>query len=137
MQFQFMDRIGQRLAHVHDSLRLLQEEVHAGWPAGLVLGSLANYFMEGSVRWEIQWALFLIPVIIYGLMCMGQNFPKSEASTKGVGFGDMLSEFAAPVLLFLLLIHAMVGYVELGTDSWISQITGAIMANQVLASKPG
>ncbi|HAM73895.1 MAG TPA: MFS transporter [Verrucomicrobiales bacterium] len=103
--------------------------LHAGWPAGLVLGSLANYFMEGSVRWEVQWALFLIPVIIYGLMCMGQNFPKSEASTKGVGFGDMLAEFAAPVLLFLLLIHAMVGYVELGTDSWISQITGGIMAN--------
>jgi hypothetical protein len=104
--------------------------LHAGWPAGLVLGSLANYFMEGNVRWEIQWALFLIPVIIYGLMCMGQSFPKSEASTKGVGFGDMLAEFAAPVLLFLLLIHAMVGYVELGTDSWISQITGAIMANK-------
>ena len=38
-----------------------------------------------------------------------------------------LAEFAAPLLLFILLIHAMVGYVELGTDSWIGQITGAIM----------
>lgn len=104
--------------------------LHAGWPAGLVLGSLANFFMDGNVRWEVQWSLFLLPVLGYGLMCLGQHFPKSEASTKGVSYGSMLSEFAAPVLLFLLLIHAMVGYVELGTDSWIGQITGAIMESK-------
>jgi hypothetical protein len=103
--------------------------LHAGWPAGLVLGSLASYFMVGNTRWEVQWALFLLPVLVYGVMCLGQRFPKSEASTKGVGIGSMLAEFAAPLLIVLLLIHAMVGYVELGTDSWISQITGAIMAN--------
>lgn len=35
-----------------------------------------------------------------------------------------------PVLLaFLLVIHALVGYVELGTDSWIANITGNIMAS--------
>lgn len=101
--------------------------LHAGWPAGLVLGSLASTFMLGKTSWEAQWALFLIPTIIYGAMCLGQKFPKSEASQKGLGFGTMLAEFAAPVLIFLLIIHAMVGYVELGTDSWIGQITGAIM----------
>ena len=103
--------------------------LHAGWPAGLVLGSLASTFMVGKTSWELQWALFLIPTLAYGAMCLGQSFPKSEASQKGVGFGTMLAEFAAPVLLVLLLIHAMVGYVELGTDSWISQITGKIMAS--------
>ncbi len=39
----------------------------------------------------------------------------------------MLLEFASPLLIFLLLIHAMVGYVELGTDSWIAKITGSIL----------
>jgi MFS family permease len=35
-----------------------------------------------------------------------------------------------PVLLAMLLItHALVGYVELGTDSWISKITGRIMSS--------
>ncbi len=101
--------------------------LHAGWPAGLVLGSLASTFMVGKTPWEAQWALFLIPTVAYGVMCLGQHFPKSEASEKGASFGTMLSEFAAPVLLVLLLIHAMVGYVELGTDSWIGQITGKIM----------
>ena len=33
------------------------------------------------------------------------------------------------LLAFLLLVHAMVGYVELGTDSWIGKITGSIMAS--------
>ncbi|MBN8249253.1 MAG: MFS transporter [Verrucomicrobia bacterium] len=103
--------------------------LHAGWPAGLVLGALASYFMVGKARWEIQWALFLIPVVLYGLMCIGQHFPKSEASEKGVSFGEMLAEFAAPLLLLLLFIHALVGYVELGTDSWISNITGNILAS--------
>lgn len=103
--------------------------LHAGWPGGLIVGGLASTFMVGKVAWEIQMSLFLIPVVLYGVMCIGQHFPKSEASQHGVSFGSMLAEFAAPVLLFLLLIHAMVGYVELGTDSWISSITGSIMAD--------
>ena len=55
-----------------------------------------------------------------------QPFPESEAKAAGAKVGDMLGQFVAPVLLFLLLIHAMVGYVELGTDSWISKITGGV-----------
>src|SRR5262245_56674847 len=34
----------------------------------------------------------------------------------------MLAEFASPLLLFLFVLHAMVGYVELGTDGWIQDI---------------
>lgn len=40
---------------------------------------------------------------------------------------QILVQFVSPLLLFLLLIHAMVGYVELGTDSWIARITGSIL----------
>jgi hypothetical protein len=75
-------------------------------------------------------SLFMIPVVLYGVMCLGQKFPKSEASVHGVKFGEMLAEFAAPVLLLLLFIHALLGYVELGTDSWISNITGNILASR-------
>src|SRR5262249_26784629 len=69
-------------------------------------------------------------VLLYGIMCLGQHFPKSEASVAGVSFGQMLAEFAAPLLLLLLFIHALLGYVELGTDSWISNITGNILASR-------
>ncbi|MFM7138597.1 MAG: MFS transporter [Planctomycetota bacterium] len=154
--------------------------LHAGWPGGLILGGLASYFMAGNdatkpVAWQLQISLFLVPVVLYGLMMIGQRFPKSEASSSGVSYRDMLGElglagaaviccllalffksdlglsplvsagiaagllavfglatgfrFGHLLLAFLLLVHAMVGYVELGTDSWISKITGAIMAN--------
>src|SRR5262245_42059346 len=114
--------------------------LHAGWPGGLILGGILGYFMGGKVqllgyfiggkvRWEIQMALFLIPTLLYGLMMFRQPFPHSEARVAGVTFGTMIKEFAAPVLLLLLLLHAMVGYVELGTDSWISNITGTIQAD--------
>lgn len=152
--------------------------LHAGWPAGLVLGALASYFLAGQVRWEIQMCLFLLPVLVYGIMCLGQRFPKSEATAHGVPFGERLAEvgmlgafviclvisvwfrqlceqtgasswlavvgagvlwlgisavmkFKPGPLLFavLLCIHAMLGYVELGTDSWITNITGNILAS--------
>ena len=114
--------------------------LHAGWPGGLIAGGLVSYFMNGGslggwqpfpekVHWMVQMSMFLIPTLLYGALMLGQHFPRSEASQAGVSFGEMLLEFASPILLTLLLIHAMVGYVELGTDSWISRITGAIMGD--------
>ncbi len=56
------------------------------------------------------------------------------ASIVGAGlliiFGFFSRFTLGPLLMaFLLIIHAMVGYVELGTDSWISNITGNILAS--------
>ena len=101
--------------------------LHAGWPAGLILGGIASIFMADKVSWQIQISLFLIPVILYGLMIFGQRMPATDSSAAGLSLGQVLTQFAAPLLLFLLLIHAMVGYVELGTDSWIARITGSIL----------
>jgi MFS family permease len=161
--------------------------LHAGWPAGLVVGGVLSAIFTGEslfgvwkplekpLDWKYQISCFLIPVACYGLMLLGQSFPRSEASQKGVSYRNMLRELgilsgaviclllglffhsdlglptvvsivlagglwlafsyatgfhAGPVLLALLLItHALVGYVELGTDSWIGNITGAIMAS--------
>src|SRR5262249_40890937 len=83
----------------------------------------------GKVDWVIQMSMFLIPTALYGVLMLGQKFPKSEAGEAGVGFGTMLAEFVAPGLLLLLVIHALVGYGELGTDSWISKITGSILGD--------
>ena len=103
--------------------------LHAGWPGGLILGALIGLGMSG-LRWEYQIATFLIPTLAYGLLMLGQAFPRSEATASGVDLKTMLLEFLSPVLLLLLVLHAMVGYVELGTDSWISKITGMILENK-------
>ena len=158
--------------------------LHAGWPAGLVVGGLVSAVCTGEglfgwkpidkpLAWQYQISLFLVPVALYGLMMLGQKFPKSEASQQGVSYRGMLRELGilggavicvllglffkqdlglptiaavvlasaiwivfsfatgfhlGPFLLAVMLItHALVGYVELGTDSWIGKITGAIM----------
>lgn len=107
--------------------------LHAGWPGGLIVGALASYFMNPdgatAIDWKIQMSIFLVPVVLYGLMVVGQKFPKSEASIAGVHYGEMLSQLAAPLMIMLLFLHVLVGYVELGTDSWIAKITGSIMGS--------
>jgi MFS family permease len=158
--------------------------LHAGWPGGLIVGGLISIVFTGeslfgwkplekAVPWQYQISFFLVPVVLYGLMMLGQHFPRSEASQQGVSYKNMLRELGilgggvicvllglffhsdlrlsttasillagglwlafsyftgfhlGPILLAVLLItHALVGYVELGTDSWIGKITGAIM----------
>jgi len=170
--------------------------LHASWPAGLVLGSASGWVLDDimHVGWKMQFALFLIPTVLYGLMFFGQSFPKSEASQKGLSLGEMfkdvgilgalvvggllamffasvLPQFITPanatdvqiasaagmatnigyvvggafligvgvmtrfslgsILLFVLFVtHGLVGAVELGTDSWIQNITGNILTSQ-------
>jgi MFS family permease len=112
--------------------------LHAGWPGGMILGALIvlgfDYLGQvpsiGHIRWEVLMAIFLIPTLAYGVIMLPRTFPHSEAKAAGVPFGVMLLEFASPILLFLILLHGMVGYVELGTDSWITNITGTILANK-------
>ena len=66
--------------------------LHASWPAGLVLGGAINYFLGDALHWKWQLALFLVPTVIYGLMFVGQKMPRSEASEKGLSFGDMFQD---------------------------------------------
>jgi MFS family permease len=158
--------------------------LHASWPAGMILGSLAGLVLDDKMdlNWKLQLALYLVPTVIYGIMFMGQKFPKSEAAEKGssfvqmfksVGilgalvacylialfFGDIAKSFVSPdtakvvgygiggalliavgvitrfsigsLLLFVLFVtHAIVGSVELGTDSWIQNITGNLFTSE-------
>lgn len=106
--------------------------LHAGWPGGLIAGGVVGYVMNDIVKvhWIIQMSMFLIPVAIYGVLMVGQKLPRSEASQAGISYGTMLATFLSPVLLLLLFIHALVGFVELGTDNWIQKITGTITASR-------
>jgi MFS family permease len=112
--------------------------LHAGWPGGLILGGLLAFCFVGEkcvvtpLRWEIPMAFFLVPVLWYGFITIKERFPISEARAAGVQFGEMIAQFASPILLLLLVLHALVGYVELGTDSWITNIMGGYIRNSVL-----
>ena len=110
--------------------------LHAGWPLGLVIGGLINYFFAGPtakithVRWEILLGLYALPALYYGFIVLTNRFPISEAKAAGLTVGQMVKHVFAPLLLFLFLIHAMIGYVELGTDGWIQNILNPIIGNK-------
>jgi MFS family permease len=66
--------------------------LHASWPAGMVLGGVVGWTLGSHVGWKMQLGLFLIPTVIYGIMFLGQKFPKSAAAEKGLSLGEMLQE---------------------------------------------
>jgi MFS family permease len=81
--------------------------LHASWPAGLVLGGVIGWTLgeQFGWHWKSQLALFLVPTAIYGLMFLGQHMPKSEASQKGLSFGEMFKDvglLGALIVCFLL-----------------------------------
>lgn len=157
--------------------------LHASWPLGMVFGGLVGWVLGGTLAWgwKSQLAIYLLPTLAYGVMFLGQKFPKSAASAKGLRMGEMfkdvgllsggvvcfmlylffkgtltplvggnvmistvisagvalgllawigaITQFSVGhwLLFVLFIIHAMVGAVELGTDGWIQNITGAIL----------
>ena len=68
--------------------------LHASWPAGLILGGALGWVLDDKLKldWKLQLSLYLIPTVAYGVMFMGQHFPKSEASQKGLKLGDMFKD---------------------------------------------
>lgn len=112
--------------------------LHASWPGGLIAGGLLAYCFCGEspvvtkLRWEIPLGMFLLPVLFYGGMVAVKKMPESEASKAGVSTGEMIAQFLSPILLLLLVIHAMVGYVELGTDSWIQSIMDNVVQENAI-----
>jgi MFS family permease len=81
--------------------------LHASWPAGLVLGGAAGWVLGEQMnwRWEHQLALYLVPVVLYGLLFLGQTMPKSEASKRGLSLGQMFHDvgiLGGLVVCFLL-----------------------------------
>lgn len=84
-----------------------------------------------------------VAVLLVGLWLSKDVFPGSQlpgwlgwlaAMALWLGFG-YATGFSVGywVLAFLLVLHALVGYVELGTDNWIVNIINIILANPNLA----
>lgn len=101
--------------------------LHAGWPAGLVLGGLCTIGLATNPDWRITLGLILVPAVIFFAMLIGKQFPKSEREQAGVGYVDMLKELGAfGAFVGFGLVFAQLGQVFgwSQTVSWI--LTGAV-----------
>jgi len=106
--------------------------LHASWPAGLVAGALAGTFLGGTLddpgwHWKAQLALYLIPTVFYGVMFMGQKFPKSEASSKGLSLGEMLKDVGLLGGLVICFLLGLFCKVQLGLPMVFSIGVGGVL----------
>lgn len=91
----------------HDKTNWLNR-LHAGWPAGFVLGGLLAMMFPADMGWRYQMALILIPVITYIVMLLPRQFPPSERVSAGVSYREMLAEagfISAFVVAFMMLME--------------------------------
>lgn len=106
--------------------------LHAGWPAGLVLGGLCTIALSSNTDWRITLGLILVPAVISFVMLIGKQFPKSEREQAGIGYLDMLKElgmFGALVgfgLVFAQLFQVLVP-ASWGWPTWAFWIPTAIV----------
>ena len=103
--------------------------LHASWPAGMILGVVAGWILDDKLEldWKLQLALYLVPTVIYGIMFMGQHFPKSEAAAKGANLGEMMRDvgiLGGAVACYLL---AQFFQGAVGFDSPTALIVGGIL----------
>lgn len=112
--------------------------LHASWPAGMVIGVIIGWFLDDKmeINWRIQLALYLIPTVVYGLMFLGQSFPKSEAAAKGSSLGDMFKDVG---ILGALVICALLSFFfrdflkgVIGLPDGTSEIAGYVVGGVLL-----
>jgi DHA2 family metal-tetracycline-proton antiporter-like MFS transporter len=89
----------------HDKVTWLNR-LHAGWPAGFVLGGILAMLFPAVMGWRYQMALILIPVITYIVMLLPRKFPASERVAAGVSYREMLAEagFLSAFVVALLMV---------------------------------
>lgn len=70
--------------------------LHAGWPLGLALGALFTILLGNfDVGWRVQFAMCLIPVVLYAILIFPRHFPQQERVAAGVTYREMLREVGA------------------------------------------
>ncbi|MEO1618486.1 MAG: MFS transporter, partial [Planctomycetota bacterium] len=112
--------------------------LHAGWPAGMILGGLfAGAFMGNQpwitpISWEISMSVFVVFVVAYGVMALPEKMPPTASAADDSGLSGSFACFASIPFLVLLVIHAMVGYMELGVDSWMASLMESLVPQAII-----
>jgi MFS family permease len=111
--------------------------LHAGWPGGIIIGGVLAACFQNETAWiaEIDWqyALSSYSLVLVGLtyIILKQQFPDTVASKSNASFGVLFSCFLSIPFLVLIVAHALIGYMELGVDSWQTRLMERLVENSV------
>jgi hypothetical protein len=96
----------------------------------MILGVCAGWLLDDKLQWHWKWqlALYLIPTALYGLMFLGQHFPKSEASEKGASLGEMFKDVGILGALVICYLVSLFCSTNLGLPAGVAYgIAGALL----------
>ncbi len=111
--------------------------LHAGWPGGMIIGGLfaAGFIGQGCWFTELPWAIslstFALVVVAYGVLAFPNPFPNTVGEDAG-NFATVFSCFASLPFLILIILHALIGYMELGVDLWITKLMENLLPRSVI-----
>lgn len=112
--------------------------LHAGWPAGMIVGGLFTAGFLGDNAWftQIPWqyalSFFMVFVLAYGILALPEKFPETMGESSREGFSVVFACFASVPFLLLIVLHGLIGYMELGVDSWMAKLMENLMPNAIV-----
>ncbi len=96
---------------------------HVWFPGGIVIGGLVSYALgHAGYGWKVQFATMALPLAAYGVMFLGQKFPRTERVEQGVSAGAMFAACLRPGFLLMVACMMMTAATELGPGQWIPNI---------------
>ncbi|MCG8310987.1 MAG: MFS transporter [Cytophagales bacterium] len=107
-----------------DNKTKMLNRFHIWFPGGIVIGSLLGYILieRASLPWQILVGIMYIPTILYGLLLVGQEFPKTERVQLGISTVSMWKTIISPLFLFMAFCMILTASTEIGTNQRISSL---------------
>jgi MFS family permease len=107
---------------------------HLWWPVGIVTGAfIGMIFMDLlGLSWQFMVASLFLPLLIYGYLFYGQNFPETELSKLGISQKQSLKNLITPLYIFLAICMLLSATTELGTTQRIESLLRDTGVNALL-----
>ena len=103
---------------------------HVWFPGGIVIGSLIAYFFGGAMSWQMLIATMLIPTAIYGVLILGQKFPKGDNIVSDTS--ENIRGILTPLFIIMAIIMTVTATTEFGANQWVERILGSAGANPMI-----
>lgn len=101
--------------------------LHAWWPGGLIVGSVIAFGLGWlGCDWRVQWAVVLVPSLLYLALTLGQRFPATERVASGVSNATMFREAARPLFLVFLFAMMLTASTELAPNQLLETLSQSI-----------
>jgi MFS family permease len=103
--------------------------LHAWWPGGLIISGLlatflvtpemlSNVDLHGFKLWQVKMGLLLVPLLLYGLISVGQPFPETERVAHNVSTATMFLQVLRPMFILWAFCMLLTASTELGPNQW-------------------